>query len=88
VGFPASSNLSSVMVCVLGIDSNRSKFGYENLRTDLSSGNACCYSYDQNLLSYRLLHKDVKIKSYKIMLYIVSCGRGTWPLTLRGHAVA
>jgi hypothetical protein len=49
----------------------------------LNSGNACYHSV-QNLLSSRLLPKDIKIRIYKaIMLAVVLYGCETWSLTLR-----
>ena len=48
-----------------------------------SSGNACYHSV-QNLLSSRLLPKNVKIKIYgTIILPVVLYGCETWSLTLR-----
>jgi hypothetical protein len=56
------------------IDENKSR---------LNSGNACYYSV-QNLLSSRLMSKNLKIKIYKILLLpVVLCGCETWSLTLR-----
>ena len=47
------------------------------------SGNACYHSV-QNLLSSRLLSKNLKIKIYRtIILPVVLYGCKTWPLTLR-----
>jgi hypothetical protein len=49
----------------------------------LSSGNACYHSV-QNLLSSRLLSKNLKIRIYKtIVLPVVFYGCETWSLTLR-----
>ena len=49
----------------------------------LRSGNACCHSV-QNLLSSRLLYKNLKIKIYRtIILPAVLYGCETWSLTLR-----
>ena len=46
-------------------------------------GNACCYSV-QNLLSSRLLSKNLKIKIYRtIILPVVFYGCETWSLTLK-----
>ena len=46
-------------------------------------GNACYYSV-QNLLSSRLLSKNLKIKTYRtIILPVVLYGCETWSLTLR-----
>jgi hypothetical protein len=50
---------------------------------NLTSGNAC-YHAVQNLLSSRLLPRNVKIKIYKtIILPLVLYGCETWSLTLR-----
>ena len=55
----------------------------EEIKNRLRSGNACYYSA-QNLLSSRLLSKNVKIKIYRtIILPIVLYGCETWSLTLR-----
>jgi len=49
----------------------------------MRSGNACYHSV-QNLLSSRLLSKNLKIKLYRtIILPIVLYGHETWSLTLR-----
>jgi hypothetical protein len=49
----------------------------------LNSGDACYHSV-QNLLSSRLLSKNIKIRIYKtIMLPVVLYGCETWSLTLR-----
>jgi len=55
----------------------------EEIKSRLKSGNACYYSV-QNLLSSRLLSKNLKIKMYRtIILPVVLYGCGTWLLTLR-----
>jgi hypothetical protein len=55
----------------------------EEIKRRLNSGNACCHSV-QNLLSSRLLSKNVKIRIYKtIILPVVLYGCETWPLILR-----
>jgi len=55
----------------------------EEIKSRLKSGNAC-YDSVQNLLSSRLLSKNVKIKIYRtIILPIVLYGCETWSLTLR-----
>ena len=55
----------------------------EEIKSRLRSGNAC-YSSVQNLLSSRLLSKNLKIKIYRtIILPIVLYGCETWSLTLR-----
>jgi hypothetical protein len=57
----------------------------EEIKRRLSSGNACYHSI-QNLLSSRLLSKNVKIRIYKtIILPVVLYGCETWSLTLRGE---
>jgi hypothetical protein len=56
---------------------------HEEIKRRLNSGNACYYSV-QNLLSSRLLSKNVKVKIYKtIILPVVLYGCETWSLTLR-----
>ena len=55
----------------------------EEIKSRLKLGNACHYSM-QNLLSSRLLSKDLKIKIYRtIILPVVLYGCETWYLTLR-----
>jgi len=55
----------------------------EEIKSRLRSGNACYHSV-QNLLSCRLLSKNLKIKIYRtIILPIVFYGCQTWSLTLR-----
>jgi len=55
----------------------------EEIKSRLSSGNACYHSV-QNLLSSRLLSKILKIKIYRtIILPVVLYGCETWSLTLR-----
>ena len=55
----------------------------EEIKCRLNLGNACYYLV-QNLLSSRLLSKNLKIKIYRtIILLIVLCGCETWSLTLR-----
>jgi hypothetical protein len=52
----------------------------EEIKSRLNSGNACY----QNLLSSRLLSKNLKIRIYKtIILPVVLYGCKTWSLTLR-----
>ena len=53
------------------------------MKTRLRSGNACYHSV-QNLLSSRLLSKNLKIKIYRIIILpLVLYGCETWSLTLR-----
>jgi len=55
----------------------------EEIKSRLKSGNACYHSV-QNLLSYSLLSKNIKIKIYRtIILLVVLYGCETWSLTLR-----
>jgi len=55
----------------------------EEIKNRLKSGNACCHSV-QNLLSFRLVSKNLKIKIYStIILPVVLYGCETWSLTLR-----
>jgi len=56
----------------------------EEIKSGLRSGNACYHSV-QNLLSSRLLFKNLKIKIYRtIILPVVLYGCETWSLTLQG----
>jgi hypothetical protein len=56
---------------------------HEEIRSRLNSGNAC-YHAVKNLLSSRLLSRNVKIKIYKtIILPVVLYGSENWSLTLR-----
>jgi hypothetical protein len=55
----------------------------EEIKRRLNSGNACYLSV-QNLLSSRLLSKNIKVRICKtIILPVVRYGCETWPLTLR-----
>ena len=55
----------------------------EEIKSKLRSGNACHHSV-QNLLSSRLLSRNLKIKIYRtIILPLVLYGCETWSLTLR-----
>jgi hypothetical protein len=55
----------------------------KEIKKRLNSGNACYLSV-QNLLSSRLLSKNIKIRIYKtIILPVVLYGCETWSLTLR-----
>ena len=55
----------------------------EEIKNRLRSGNAC-YHTVQNLLSSRLLSKNLKIKIYRtIILPVVLRGYETWSLTLK-----
>ena len=54
----------------------------EGIKSRLMSGNACYHSM-QNLLSSRLLSKNLKIKIYRTIILPVLYGCETWSLTLR-----
>ena len=55
----------------------------EEIKSRLRLGNACYHSV-QNILSSRLLSKNLKIKVYRtIILPVVLYGCETWSLTLR-----
>jgi hypothetical protein len=54
----------------------------DEIKSRLNSGNACYYSV-QNLLSSRLISKNLRIKIYKtVILPVVLYGCETWSLTL------
>jgi hypothetical protein len=56
---------------------------HDEIKSRLNSGNARYYSV-QNLLSSRLISKNLKIKMYKtVILPVVLYGCETWSLTLR-----
>jgi hypothetical protein len=56
---------------------------HDEIKSRLNSGNACYYSV-QNLLSARLISKNLKIIIYKtVILPLVLYGCETWSLTLR-----
>jgi len=54
----------------------------EEIKSRLKSGNACYHSA-QNLLSSRLLSKNLKIKIYRTIILPVFYGCETWSLALR-----
>jgi hypothetical protein len=55
---------------------------HDEIKNRLNLGNACYYSH-QNLLSSRLISKNLNIKIYKtIILPVVMYGCETWSLTL------
>jgi hypothetical protein len=55
---------------------------HDEIKSRLNSGNTCYYSV-QNLLSSRLILKNLKIKIYKtVILPVVLYGCETWSLTL------
>jgi hypothetical protein len=55
----------------------------DKIKSRLNSGNACYYSV-QNVLSSRLVSRNLKIKTYRtVILPVVLYGCETWSLTLR-----
>jgi hypothetical protein len=55
---------------------------HDEIKSRINSGNACYYSV-QNLLTFRLISKNPKIKIYKtVILPVVLYGCETWSLTL------
>jgi hypothetical protein len=55
----------------------------DEIRRGLNSGSACYHSV-QNLLSSRLLSKNVQIRIYKNIIFpVVLCGCEIWSLTLK-----
>jgi len=51
----------------LGTTSTNQYCIQENIKSRLKSGNACCHSV-QNLLSFSLLSKNLKMKIYRTMI--------------------
>jgi hypothetical protein len=67
----------------LGTTITDQKLIEEEIKRRLNSGNACYHSV-QNLLSSRLLPKNIKIRIYKtIIMPVVLYGCEIWSLTLR-----
>jgi hypothetical protein len=67
----------------LGMTATNQNLIQEEIKRRLNSDNTCYHS-DQNLLSSRLLSKNLKIRIYRmIILPVVLYGCGTWSLTLR-----
>jgi hypothetical protein len=63
--------------------SRNQNFIQEEIKRRLNLGNACYYSV-QNLLSFRLLSKNIKIRINRtITLPVVQYGCKTWSLTIR-----
>ena len=54
----------------------------EDIKGRLKSGYACHHSV-QNILTFSLLSKNLKIKIYKTIILLVVYGCETWSLTLR-----
>ena len=56
---------------------------HEEMKGRLKSGNICCHLV-QNLLSSRLLSKNLKVKMHRTIIFpVVLCGCDTRSLTLR-----
>jgi hypothetical protein len=56
---------------------------HDEIKSRINSGNACYHSV-QNLLSSRLISKNLKIKIYKTVIFpVVLYGYETWSFTLR-----
>jgi hypothetical protein len=69
-------------VKIFGNDITNQKLIREEIKRRLYSDNTCYHSA-QNILSSRLLSKDIKIILYKtIILFVVLYGCETWVLTL------
>jgi hypothetical protein len=67
----------------LGMTVTNQNLIQEEIKRRLNSGNAC-YHLVQNLLSSRMLSKNVKVRIYKtIMLPVVLYRYETWSLTLK-----
>jgi hypothetical protein len=67
----------------LGTSIANQNFIQEEIKRRLNSGNECYHSV-QNLLSSRLLSKNVKVRIYKIIILpVVLYGCETWSLTVR-----
>jgi hypothetical protein len=55
----------------------------EEIKRRFNSGNVCYHSV-QNLLSSRLLSKNIKVRMYKYLIFpVILYGCETWSLTLR-----
>jgi hypothetical protein len=66
---------------ILGTTITNQNLIQEEIKRRLNSGNACYHSV-QNLLSSRLLSKNIKIRIYKtLILPVVLYGCETWSLT-------
>jgi hypothetical protein len=67
----------------LGMKVTNKNLVWEEIKRTLNSGNVCYHS-GQNLLSSRLLFKNVRSRIYKtIILPLDLYGCETWSLTLR-----
>jgi hypothetical protein len=69
----------------LGMTVTNQNLILEEIKRRLNSGNGCYHSV-QNLLSSRLLSKNVKVRIYKTIIWPgVLYGCETWSLTVRGE---
>jgi hypothetical protein len=66
----------------LGTTLTNQNFIQAEIKSSLKLGNACYYSV-QNLLSSRLLSKNLKIKIYRTIILPFFYGCEAWSLTLR-----
>jgi len=67
----------------LGTNLTNQNYTAEEIKSRWNSGNACYHSV-QNLLSFRLLSKNLKIKIYRTVTFpVVLYGCETWSLILR-----
>jgi sorting nexin-29 len=81
IGNRSSENVSQFKY--LGTTVTNQNLVQEEIKRRSNSGNACYHSV-QNLLSSRLLSKNVKVRIYKIIILpMVLYGCETWFLTLR-----
>jgi len=69
------------IVQIFGNSANESNLIHEEIKSRLSTGNACSYSV-QNLISSSFLSKNIKIQ-WTIILPVVLYGCETWSVTLR-----
>jgi hypothetical protein len=81
VGNKSFQNVSQIKY--LGMTVTNENLIKEEIKRRVNSGNAC-YNSVQNLLSSRLLSKNVKVRIYKTIVFLVVLyGCETWSLTVR-----
>ena len=68
------------LITVIGIPNQKAI--NDKIKSRLESESVCCLSV-QNLLSSSLLSKNIKIKTYRNIIFPVLYGCETWSLTLR-----
>jgi hypothetical protein len=77
------SFINAAQFIYLGTTVSNPNLIQEEIERGLNSGNACYHSV-QNILSFCLLNKNVKIRIYKTIIFpVVLTGCETWFLTLR-----